>query len=66
MIGKLSGHHAFWNYPLQPRLNATITELIYIPNEVPDGIYMIKYKYRHLLAMQLVKTILFTIEQEHK
>lgn len=39
--GKLLAHKAFWQFPEKPRLNATITELIYIPNEVPDGLYVL-------------------------
>ena len=39
--GKLEGHHAFWNYPDNPRLNCTITELIYVPNSIPDGDYLL-------------------------
>ncbi|GAB5539752.1 MAG: cyclase family protein [Salibacteraceae bacterium] len=37
--GELAAHHAFWQYPKQPRMEATITELIYVPNEVRDGDY---------------------------
>jgi kynurenine formamidase len=39
--GKLDGHHAFWRYPSHPRHGTTITELIYVPNEVPDGHYLL-------------------------
>jgi kynurenine formamidase len=39
--GLLAAHHAFWNYPQAPRLDATITELIYIPNAVEDGLYLL-------------------------
>lgn len=39
--GKLAAHHAFWNYPDSPRKDATITELIYVPDTVPDGIYLL-------------------------
>jgi kynurenine formamidase len=39
--GKLAAHHAFWNYPANPQLNKTITEFIYVPNEVPDGTYIL-------------------------
>lgn len=39
--GKLLTHHAFWQYPAQTRRDCTITELIYIPDEVPDGFYML-------------------------
>ena len=39
--GKLAAHHAFWNYPESPRLDATISEFIYAPNTIIDGIYML-------------------------
>jgi len=37
--GVLAAHRAFWNYPDAPRLEATITELCYIPDSIPDGTY---------------------------
>jgi arylformamidase len=37
--GKLLAHKAFWQYPEKPRLDSTITELIYVPNTVKDGLY---------------------------
>ena len=39
--GQLLAHHAFWQYPAQPRREATITELIFVPDEVPDGLYLL-------------------------
>jgi kynurenine formamidase len=39
--GVLAAHHIFWNYPQNPRKGATITEMIYVHNEIPDGIYML-------------------------
>jgi kynurenine formamidase len=39
--GQLAAHHAFWNYPNQTQFHKTITELIYVPNEVPDGTYIL-------------------------
>jgi arylformamidase len=39
--GKLEAHHCFWNYPNDPHFNKTITELIYVPNEVNDGMYIL-------------------------
>ena len=40
--GKLLAHKCFWNYPSDlPRTNATITEMIYIPNEIKDGLYLV-------------------------
>lgn len=39
--GKLLAHHAFWNVPENPDFDRTITELIYVPNQCPDGIYLL-------------------------
>lgn len=67
--GKLLAHKAFWNVTdihqlnADARLEATITEMIFVPNEVPDGLY--------LLNLQIVsfendaspsKPILYAIE----
>lgn len=37
--GELIGHHIFWNYPENPRLHCTISELVFVPNAVADGLY---------------------------
>ncbi|MCH4551760.1 MULTISPECIES: cyclase family protein [Aestuariibaculum] len=39
--GKLLSHNAFWNTQGKLRLDATITEFIYVPNKVKDGEYML-------------------------
>jgi len=39
--GELAAHHAFWNYPQVPRTDATITELIFVSNDIGDGIYLL-------------------------
>jgi kynurenine formamidase len=39
--GKLEAHHEFWNYPSEPQLHKTITELIYVPNEIMDGTFLL-------------------------
>ncbi|HEV8591392.1 MAG TPA: cyclase family protein [Pyrinomonadaceae bacterium] len=46
--GKLANHRIFWNVDAEmfelnenSRRNATVTELIYVPNEVEDGEYML-------------------------
>jgi arylformamidase len=44
--GKLLAHHAYWQYPLNTRTDATITELVYVPDEVKDG--------RYLLNLQII------------
>ncbi|UKN00864.1 cyclase family protein [Paracrocinitomix mangrovi] len=38
--GVLAAHHAFWDYPNNPQLEKSITELVFIPDEVKDGIYV--------------------------
>jgi arylformamidase len=40
--GRLLAHRAFWNYPAQPRLEATISELLRIPPTLPDGEYLLE------------------------
>ena len=40
--GALSAHRVWWSYPENTRMNATITELIYVPNEVLDGLYYLQ------------------------
>ncbi len=39
--GKLEAHRAFWNFPEKPRTDATITELIYVPDTIVDGVYLL-------------------------
>ncbi len=39
--GKLLSHHAFWEYPNNTQLQRTITELIYVPNHVMDGSFLL-------------------------
>ncbi|WP_299312504.1 cyclase family protein [uncultured Aquimarina sp.] len=39
--GKLLAHKAFWNHPEAPRLEATITEMIFVKNEILDGNYIL-------------------------
>ena len=39
--GEMLAHKSFWNYPDSPALWQTITELIYVPNHIEDGIYLL-------------------------
>lgn len=39
--GKLLAHRAFFQYPENPRLESTITELIFVPDTIADGIYLL-------------------------
>jgi kynurenine formamidase len=39
--GKLLAHKAFWNFGQEPRLDATITEFIYVTDDIKDGEYLL-------------------------
>jgi arylformamidase len=39
--GKLAFHHAFWQVPENPQFNKTITELIFVSDEIKDGNYIL-------------------------
>ncbi len=39
--GKLLAHHAFWNYPSAPRMQCTITEMIFVDDSIHDGLYLL-------------------------
>ena len=39
--GKLNFHHGFWGVPDTPQFDRTITELVYIPDAIDDGDYLL-------------------------
>jgi len=39
--GVLASHHIFWNIKGKPRKDCTITELIFVPSKVKDGMYLL-------------------------
>jgi arylformamidase len=39
--GALLAHKAFWNYPRDTRIDATITEFIYVNDAILDGTYLL-------------------------
>lgn len=39
--GQLLAHKAFWRFPDHTRKNCTITELVYVPDTTPDGLYLL-------------------------
>ncbi len=43
--GQLLAHHAFWNFPENTRTDCSITELIYVPNHILDGIYLLNLSF---------------------
>lgn len=40
--GLLKAHKAFWNFPDDIRMDATITELIFVGNHIKDGLYLLQ------------------------
>ncbi len=61
--GQLAAHKAFWQYPnhAQTRLHCTISELIYVPNQVADGTYLLNIMVTSLeLDASPSKPILYT------
>jgi kynurenine formamidase len=43
--GKLLAHRAFWKYPGNTRFHCSITEFIYVPDEIADGIYLLNLQF---------------------
>ena len=43
--GVLAAHHAFWNHPQDTRLDCSITELIFVPEKVKDGSYLLNLSF---------------------
>lgn len=39
--GILAAHHTFWEYPHNTQTQRTITEMVYVPNNVLDGAYIL-------------------------
>lgn len=48
--GTLAAHKSFWDVPGNIRAEATITELVYVPGNIPDGLYLLDI---HNLAIDL-------------
>ena len=63
--GKLLAHKAFWNYPKNTRFNATITELIYVPSKVEDGMYFLNLQIASFENdASPAKPVLYNIEKD--
>jgi len=63
--GKLLCHHGFWQYPKNTRCGATITELIYVPDHIADGLYLLNLQIASLqLDASPSKPILYSLSPE--
>jgi len=65
--GKLLSHRAFWQYPdtiEAGRNNCTITELIYVPDEVADGLYLLQLQITSLeIDVSPSKPVLYKLSE---
>ena len=62
--GALLAHHAFWQYPHAVRMQCTITELIFVPDEVKDGFYLLNIQTASFdLDASPSKPVLFVLEE---
>lgn len=62
--GKLAAHKAFWQYPENPRTDCTITELVHVPNEVQDGLYLLNLQIASFeIDVSPSKPILYELNQ---
>ncbi len=39
--GKMLAHRAFWDFPHNTRLHATVTEMVFVPDSVKDDVYLL-------------------------
>lgn len=46
--GALAAHHVWWDFPQNPRLHASITELIFVPDDVADGQYLLMLQFPNI------------------
>ncbi|SNR51244.1 MULTISPECIES: cyclase family protein [Hymenobacter] len=61
--GELLAHHAFWQYPYATRHAATITELIFVPDTVADGLYLLNLQVTSLvLDASPSKPVLYALQ----
>lgn len=63
--GKLLAHKAFWQYPTATRTASTITELIYVPPAIKDGLYLVNIQ---IISIQIdaspSKIVLFPLVKQ--
>jgi|TARA_B110000967_G_C18897977_1_gene572203 arylformamidase len=40
--GAMASHYAYWQYPEDPRMDASITEFVFVRDDIQDGKYLLK------------------------
>jgi hypothetical protein len=63
--GTLAGHKAFWIFRDVIRKACTITEMVYVPENIPDGLYLLDL---HTVSLELdvspSRPMLYVIEKQ--
>jgi len=63
--GRLAAHRTFWRYPDNIRKNATITELIYVPDGIKDDLYLLNLQVSSFeLDASPSKPVLYQLEND--
>lgn len=62
--GRLLAHKAFWQFPQNIRHHATITELVFVPDSIPDGLYLLNLQITSLeMDASPSKPVLYKLEE---
>ena len=40
--GALTAHRKWWNFPENPRVESSITEMIFVEDSIKDGLYLLE------------------------
>jgi len=62
--GKLLAHKAFWDYPSKIDTEKTISEMIFVDNAIPDGLYLLNLQIASFeLDVSPSKPVLYTMNK---
>ena len=62
--GALAAHHAFWDYPSAPKYDCTITEMVFVSDEIQDGTYFLNIQIASFESdASPSKIIIYTIQK---
>jgi arylformamidase len=62
--GALMAHHIWWDYPENPRWKSSITELVYVPDSVHDGVYLVNLQFPRIQSdASPSKPVLFSLSK---
>lgn len=62
--GKLAAHKTFWEYPNNPQTQRTISELIYVPNDIKDGLYFLQIQIASFeIDVSPSKIVIYQVEE---